>query len=295
MVNSPNSPGLSPPAVAVQSISLTASVTCPSSVVIGVASFEVFSVCVQPGIGATSTEAIGVARGSCSFNRPSRPASRRALGGDQLFAAALGRACAVTVTCAQAGAARATSAASTAASIAPPSPITCASACLSVEPDLDVGDRRVERRRADDHREDPSASRRQVDPAGRIRAAALAAAAAAAGPAGARAASPCRRPTSRPRPGQRHADRDQPGLPGSDGHRHAAPPPSRCRPMPQPPCSTASASFPLGSATSTVLATSTAAASTTSTSTPRRTRSVGTCGGAGGPPAASPAGRHPRT
>ena len=53
---------------AVQSISVTASVMSPSSVMIGLASFVVVSVNVQPGIGCTSTDAIGVSVGSCSFS-----------------------------------------------------------------------------------------------------------------------------------------------------------------------------------------------------------------------------------
>jgi len=69
IVNAPNSPGSRPwPPCAFQSISDTASVMSPSSVWMGVASFAVFWVCVQPGIVCTSTEAIGVSLGSAILN-----------------------------------------------------------------------------------------------------------------------------------------------------------------------------------------------------------------------------------
>ena len=65
IVKAPNSPGLRPcPACAVQVIRVTASVMSPSSVTIGFASVELTSVCVHPGTGSTSTDAMGVSVGS---------------------------------------------------------------------------------------------------------------------------------------------------------------------------------------------------------------------------------------
>ena len=64
MSNWPNSPGLMAPVVAVQSISLSASVTGPSSVSMGVLSFSVITLNVQPGLASTETLASGVSVGS---------------------------------------------------------------------------------------------------------------------------------------------------------------------------------------------------------------------------------------
>ena len=56
------------PAATFQSISDTASVTSPSSVLIGVASLAWVTVTDQPVLGCTSTDAIGVSVGSRTFS-----------------------------------------------------------------------------------------------------------------------------------------------------------------------------------------------------------------------------------
>ena len=78
----------------------------PSSVLIGLASFDVTWVCVQPGIGSTSTDAIGVAVGSCTVSPTvsfsSSTGTRKVISWSLPPRTAPG---AATVTCASAGAA----------------------------------------------------------------------------------------------------------------------------------------------------------------------------------------------
>src|SRR5579875_2056724 len=169
IVNAPNSPGVSPwPLSAVQSISETASVMSPSSVLIGVVSFTVFWTWVQPATGSTSTDAIGVSVGNCTFS-PTVSAffstgTRNVISWSPPPCTAPG---ALTVTCADAAPARASEAAAI---------VTEATANLrmrlmvfrSVEVDLDVGGGRVELARADDEREHPRARRRQDDVVGGV-------------------------------------------------------------------------------------------------------------------------------
>ena len=62
-----NSPGLIAPPV--QSISVIASETVPSSVVMGLSSFPCLVVTVQPGTGCTDTDAIGWSVGRKSWIR----------------------------------------------------------------------------------------------------------------------------------------------------------------------------------------------------------------------------------
>jgi len=100
---------LTPPAFAVQSISATASVMSPSSVLIGLASLTVFCVCVHPGIGRTSTPAIGVSVGNCTC-RPVVEAVSLSVGTRNVITASeppLVAPGALIVTCADAGAASA--------------------------------------------------------------------------------------------------------------------------------------------------------------------------------------------
>src|SRR5882724_10859338 len=68
MVNRSNSPGCSPPAVAVQVIVLTASVTSPSSVCTGLASVVVSAAAVHPYIGWVLTDAMGFLVGNNTSN-----------------------------------------------------------------------------------------------------------------------------------------------------------------------------------------------------------------------------------
>src|SRR6266516_4617037 len=106
-MNSANPPGLIALVVlaAVQSISDTASVICPSSVWIGVASFAVWVVNVQPGWLSTRTDAIGVSVGNFTLS-PVVLADSLSVGTRKMIVASLPPRVApgaVTVTCAAAG------------------------------------------------------------------------------------------------------------------------------------------------------------------------------------------------